>query len=177
MSICSSNGFSVRLKLFLESIETVERERKILLFSSGAHEPHGDGLIIYLYQTKNVSYFEFGLKEFNDEEFANYWQIEADLEAQRWIDVVVAIGKRETAKHHQMKIFFDGRFYRETQSENFTEIFVFQYDQVQPKNVLIYGNQSTFVKLDQIFYYETILTAPQIAQGSNRKTFRTPREN
>ena len=167
LSLCSNHGWSLRFKLYLNSFHVLDRERKYLLFSTGAHEPHGDGLIIYLYQSKNNSYLEFGLKEFSDDQFAHYWEIEADLEVNKWIDVVTNIEKATSSnrKQHQMTIFFDGRLYRRTQADNYTELFVFNYDQLHPRIVTTYGNTSGLAKFDEILYYERPLSEKEISDS------------
>jgi hypothetical protein len=137
------------------------------LFSTGAHEPHGDGMLIYLYHSKNTSYLEFGLKEFRNDQFAYYWQIEVDLEINKWIDVVTLIEEHSSAigKHHRMTLFFDGYLYRETQVENYTEVFIFKYEQIHSKSAVIYGNDSGLALFDNVKYYERILTDEEIADG------------
>jgi hypothetical protein len=168
LALCSSHGWSLRFQLRLNSFLSVERERKSLLFSTGAHEPHGDGILIYLYQTKNDSYLEFGLKEFRNDQFAYYWHIEADLELNKSIEVVTNVEQRTTAngKHHQMTIFFDGRLYRETQLENYTEVFVFKYEHLYPKSVIVYGHQPGLAIFNEIIYYERLLSEDEIANSS-----------
>ncbi|CAF3946958.1 unnamed protein product [Adineta steineri] len=165
LSTCSSHGWSLRFKLHLNSFKIVDRERKYLLFSTGAHEPHGDGMSIYLYQSKNTSYLEFGLKEFRNDQFAYFWQVEADLEVNKWIDVVTTIEQRTSpfGKHHQMTIFFDGYLYKETHVENYTEVFAFKYSELHPKTTVVYGNDTGLVKFDEIMYYEKILSEEEIA--------------
>jgi hypothetical protein len=167
LSICSTDGWSLRFKFRLNKFNILDRERKYLLFSTGAHEPHGDGILIYLYQSKNTSYLEFGLKEFRNDQFAYYWQIEADLEINKTIDIVTTIQQRTTSsgQYDQMNIFFDGYLYKETQVENYTEIFIFQYDQIHPKSTVIYGNDSGLAVFEDITYYERILTDDEIADG------------
>jgi hypothetical protein len=169
LSICSTHGWSLRFKFRLNQLNIFDRERKYLLFSTGAHEPHGDGILIYLYQSKNTSYLEFGLKEFHNDQFAYYWQIEADLEVNKSIDIVTTIQEHVTSigQHHQMTIFFDGYLYKETQVENYTELFIFQYNQIHPKSAVIYGNDSGLAVFDEITYYERILTEEEIADGLN----------
>ena len=124
-------------------------------------------MLIYLYQSKNTSYLEFGLKEFRDDQFAYYWQLEADLEVSKWVDVVTVIQQQDTAsgRRHRMSIFFDGRLYRETQMENYTEVFVFKYDQLHPRATIIYGNDSGLVMFDEMIYYERVLSQDEIANG------------
>jgi len=165
--MCSSHGWSLRFKLRLNSLNIIDRERKYLLFSTGAHEPHGDGILIYLYQSKNTSYLEFGLKEFRNDQFAYYWHIEADLDVNKWIDVVTTIEQHITSvgQHHQMTIYFDGHIYKETQVENYTEVFVFKYDQLHPKIAVIYGNDTGLVMFDEIVYYERILSEEEITDS------------
>jgi len=167
LGICSTHGWSLRLKLRLNSFTILDRERKYLLFSTGAHEPHGDGILIYLYQSKNTSYLEFGLKEFRNDQFAYYWQIEVDLEINNWIDIVITVEEYSTTigKHHRMTIFCDGYLYKETQIENYTEVFIFKYDQIHSKSAVIYGNDSGLAIFDDIIYYERILTEEEIANG------------
>ncbi|CAF1487008.1 unnamed protein product [Rotaria magnacalcarata] len=168
LSICSSPGWSLRFNIRLNPFSIIDRERKSLLFSTGAHEPHGDGILIYLYQSKNTSYLEFGLKEFRNDEFAYYWQIEADLEVNKWIDVVTTIEEHATANghHNQMTIFFDGELYKKTQVENYTEVFVFKYDNLHPKVAVIYGNDTGLVTFDEILYYERVLSEEEITNVS-----------
>lgn len=170
LAICASHGWSLRFKLRLNRFQVVDRERKSLLFSTGAHEPHGDGMLVYLYQSKNTSYLEFGLKEFRNDQFAFYRQIEADLEVDKWVDVVTNIEQRQTSngKHHQMTIFFDGRIYRETQLDNYTEVFVFKYDHLHPKAAIIFANDTDLATFDEMIYYERPLTEEEIA---DRKCF------
>jgi hypothetical protein len=148
-------------------LKIFDRERKYLLFSTGAHEPHGDGMLIYLYQSKNTSYLEFGLKEFRNDQFAYYWQIEIDLEINKLIDIVTTIEEHSTiiGKHNRMTIFFDGYLYKETQFENYTEVFIFRYDEIHSKSAVIYGNDSGLAIFDDITYYERILTDEEIADG------------
>lgn len=168
LAMCSSHGWSLHFKLQLIPFDTVDREKKSLLFTTGAHEPHGDGMLIYLYQSKNTSYLEFGLKEFHNDQFAYYWQIEADLEVNRWVDVVTNVEQQSTSsgEHHQLTVFFDGRIYRETQVENFTEVFIFKYDQLHPKTSIIYGNDSGLVMFDEMMYYERPLAEEEISESS-----------
>lgn len=168
LAICSSHGWSLRFKFQLNPFTVVDRERKYLLFSTGAHEPHGDGMLIYLYQSKNTSYLEFGLKEFRNDQFAYYWQVEVDLEINRWIDVVTTIQEHVTAvgQHHQMTLFFDGQMYKETQVENYTEVFVFKYDQIHPKEAVVYRNDTGLAMFDEIVYYERVLSAEEIKDSS-----------
>lgn len=168
LSLCSSHGWSLRFKMRLNPFSIVDRERKYLLFSTGAHEPHGDGMLIYLYQSKNTSYLEFGLKQFRNDEFAYYWRIEADLEVNKWIDVVTTIEDRaaSTKQHYQMTIFFDGHIYRQTQLENYTEMFIFKYDSLHPKSAVVYGNDTGLALFDEIAYYERILSDEEIANGT-----------
>ncbi|CAF1143554.1 unnamed protein product [Rotaria sordida] len=180
LSMCSSDGWSLRFKLHLNPFTIIDRERKHLLFSTGAHEPHGDGILIYLYQSKNTSYLEFGLKEFRNDEFAYYWQIEVDLNINKWIDVVTTIKQDTTSigQHHQMTIFFDGHIYKETQVENYTEVFVFKYDNLHPKVAVIYGNDTGLAIFDEIVYYERILTEKEIANvDSDRVSMGCLKEN
>lgn len=167
LTVCSSHGWSLRFKLRLNPFQMVERERESLLFSTGAHEPHGDGMSIYLHQSKNNTYLEFGLKEFRNDQFAYFWQTEADLEANTWIDVVTTVAQRVTpfGRHHQMTIYFDGHFYKETQMENYTEVFAFKYTELHPKVAMIYGNETDLAKFDEITYYERVLTDEEIANG------------
>lgn len=126
-------------------------------------------MLIYLYQSKNTSYLEFGLKEFRNDQFAYYWQIEVDLEINKWIDVVTIIEEYSSTigKHHRMIIYFDGYLYRETQVENYTEVFIFKYEQIHSKSAVIYGNDSGLVLFDDIKYYERILNDEEIANGWN----------
>ncbi|CAF3562273.1 unnamed protein product [Rotaria sp. Silwood1] len=168
LSICSTHGWSLRFKLRLNPFHTRDREHKYLLFSTGAHETHGDGILIYLYQLNNIAYLEFGLKEFRDDQFAYYWQIEVDLEIDKWIDVVTIIEQHMTSfnKHYQMKVFFDGYLYKETEIENYKEIFIFKYDQIHSKSTIIYGNYSGVAMIDDMLYYERILTDEEIANVS-----------
>ena len=167
LTMCSSHGWSLRFKLRLNAFRILDRERKYLLFSTGAHEPHGDGMIIYLYQSKNTSYLEFGLKEFRSDQFAFYWQIEADLEINKWIEVVATVDEQTTSigRHHQMNLYFDGYLYRQTQAENYTELFIFEYNHIHSKAAVIYGNDSGLALFDEIKYYERILTPEEIANG------------
>ena len=169
LSICSNHGWSLRLQLRLNPFKILDRERKYLLFSTGAHEPYGDGMLIYLYHSKNTSYLEFGLKEFRNDQFAYYWQVEIDLEINQWIDVVTTIEQHHSTigKHHQMTLFFDGYQYKHTQIENYTEVFVFKYDQIHPTSALVYGNDSALALFDNVTYYERILTDEEIANGEN----------
>lgn len=157
----------MRFKLHLNSFIQTDRERKYLLFSTGAHEPHGDGMLIYLYQSKNTSYLEFGLKEFRNDQFAYYWQVEVDLEVNKWVDVVTTIEQNETpiGQHHQMTLFFDGNIYKQSQVENYTEVFVFKYEGLHPKVAMIYGNDSGLAIFDEIVYYERILSEEEILAG------------
>ena len=173
LAICATHGWSLRFKLRLNSFQVVDRERKSLLFSTGAHEPHGDGILIHLYQSKNTSYLEFGLKEFRNDQFAYYWQIEADLEVNKWIDVVTNIEQHQTSngQNHRLTIFFDGRLYRETQMDNYTELFVFKYDHLHPKAALIYANQSSLATFDEMVYYERPLTDEEVANSERREAF------
>ncbi|CAF4701930.1 unnamed protein product [Rotaria sp. Silwood1] len=168
LSICSTHGWSLRFKLRLNPFHTRDREHKYLLFSTGAHETHGDGILIYLYQLNNIAYLEFGLKQFRDDQFAYYWQIEVDLEIDKWIDVVTIIKQHMTSfnKHYQMKVFFDGYLYKETEIENYKEIFIFKYDQIHSKSTIIYGNYSGVAMIDDMLYYERILTDEEIANVS-----------
>lgn len=168
LKICSSTGWTLRFKLRLNSFRMAERERKFLLLSTGAHEPHGDGLAISLYQSKNTSYLEFGLKEFRNDQFAYYWQIEVDLEMGQWIDVVTMVKKQPTnnSRHHQMSLFFDGFLYKETQVENYTELFIFEYENIHSKFVTIYGNDSGLVQFRDLTYYERLLTTEEISNGN-----------
>lgn len=167
LAACSAHGWSLRFKLFINPFLIIDRERKSLLFSTGAHEPHGDGILIYIYQSKNTSYLEFGLKEFRNDEFAYYWQMEVDLEVNKWVDVVATIKERSTdnGKHNQMTLYFDGRIYKSTQLENYTEVFVFNYDNLHPKIAVIYGNDTGLVRFDEILYYERVLSTEEIASG------------
>ena len=167
LSECSKHGWSLRFKLYLNPFQIVDRERKLLVFSTGAHEPHGDGMSIYLYQSKNTSYLEFGLKEFRNDQFAYFWQVDADLEVSKWIDVVTIVDQRVTnfGQHHQMSIFFDGHFYKETQMENYTEVFAFKYAELHPKIVTIYGNNTGLMKFDEFVYYERVLSEEEITAG------------
>ena len=170
--MCSSNGWSLRFKLRLNPFKILDREHKYLLFSTGAHEPHGDGLMIYLSQSKNTSYLEFGLKEFRNDQFAYYWQIEVDLEINKWIDVVATIKEQRTSigRHNLMTLFFDGHLYRETQVENYTEIFIFKYNDIPSKEAVIYGNDTGLAAFDEILYYDRILTAEEIANGETGRS-------
>ena len=170
------------MKLHLNSLVLADRERKYLLFSTGAHEPHGDGMLIYLYQSKNTSYLEFGLKEFRNDQFAYYWQVEVDLEVNKWVDVVTTIEKHETSigEHHQMTLFFDGNIYKQSQVENYTEVFVFKYEGLHPKVAMVYGNDSGLAMFDEIVYYERILSEEEILNGmyeNNRTDERNDRWN
>ena len=167
LAVCASHGWSIRFKLHLNELHVGDRERKYLLFSTGAHEPHGDGMLIYLYQSKNTSYLEFGLKEFRNDQFAYYWQLEADLEVNKWVDVVTTIREQDTptGRRHRMSIFFDGRLYRETQMDNYTELFVFKYEQLYPRTTIIYGNDSGLVMFDEMIYYERVLSHDEVANG------------
>lgn len=167
MSMCASTGWSVRFKLYLNPFKILDREYKYLLFSTGAHEPHGDGLLIYLFQSKNTSYLEFGLKEFRNDQFAYYWQIEVDLEISKWIDVVATVKEQRTSigQHNLMTLFFDGHLYRETQVENYTETFIFEYDHIHSKSAVIYGNDTGLAMFDKILYYERVLTEEEIGNG------------
>jgi hypothetical protein len=124
-------------------------------------------MLIYLYQSKNNSYLEFGLKEFRDDQFAYYWQVEVDLEVNKWIDVVTTIEEHATTvgQHHQMTIFFDGHIYKETQVENYTEVFVFKYDGLHPKVAVVYGNDTGLAIFDEIIYYERTLSEEEIADS------------
>lgn len=168
--MCSETGWSLRFKLRLNPFQILDRERKFLLFSTGAHEPHGDGMAISLYQSKNTSYLEFGLKEFRNDQFAYYWQVEVDLEVRHWIDVVTTIKKQQAniGRHHQMSIFFDGYLYRETQIENYTELFIFEYENIHSKMMTIYGNDSGLVQFRDMTYYERVLTTDEIADGKGK---------
>ncbi|CAF0835622.1 unnamed protein product [Adineta ricciae] len=168
LSECSQHGWSLRFKLYLNPFQIVDRERKLLVFSTGAHEPHGDGMSIYLYQSKNTSYLEFGLREFRNDQFAYFWQVDADLEVSKWIDVVAIVDQRVTAfgQHHQMSIFFDGHFYKETQMENYTEVFAFKYAELHPKVVTVYGNDTGLMKFDEFVYYERVLSGEEITNVS-----------
>ena len=165
--MCSETGWSLRFKLRLNPFQILDRERKFLLFSTGAHEPHGDGMAIFLYQSKNTSYLEFGLKEFRNDQFAYYWQVEVDLEVRHWIDVVTTVKKQQTniGRHHQMSLFFDGYLYKETQIENYTELFIFEYENIHSKVMTIYGNDSGLVQFRDMTYYERVLTTDEIANG------------
>jgi len=168
LSICSTNGWSLKFRFRLNQLTAVDRERRFLLFSTGAHEPFGDGMLIYLHQSKNTSYLEFGLKEFRNDQFAYYWQIEVELEINRWIDAVTTIQEHvtKTGKHHRMALYFDGFPYKETQVENYTEVFVFKYSQVHPRSAVIYGTGSGIALFDKIVYYERVLTDEEISEGS-----------
>ncbi|CAF0748743.1 unnamed protein product [Adineta steineri] len=168
LSKCSKHGWSLRFQLKLNPINTFERERKYLLFSSGAHEPHSDGILIYLYQSKNTSYLDIGLKEFHNDQIAFYWQIEADLEINKSIDVVINIENHATAigQHHQMTIFFDGYLYKQTEVEKYTELYVFKYEKLHSTSITIYGNDSGVARFDNMIYYERILTDEEIANVS-----------
>jgi len=64
-----------------------------------------------------------------------------------------------------MTIFFDGYLYKETQVENYTEVFIFRYDEIHSKSAVIYGNDSGLAIFDDITYYERILTDEEIADG------------
>lgn len=167
LSACSSHGWSLRFKLQLNPFTITDRERKYLLFSTGAHEPHGDGMLIYLFQSKNTSYLEFGLKEFRNDQFAYYWQVEVDLEVNKSVDVVTTIEQHVTGigQHHQMTLFFDGNIYKETQVENYTEVFVFKYEGLHPKVAKIYGNDTGLATFDEIIYYERILSEEEISNS------------
>jgi hypothetical protein len=167
LAACSAHGWSLRFKLYMNSLVPIDRERKHMLFSTGVHEPHGDGMIISLYQSKNTSYLEFGLKEFRSDQFAYYWQIEVDLEINQWVDVVTIVEQRQTSigQHYQMTLYFDGFLYKETQAENYTEVFIFQYDEIHSKSVVVYGNDTGLVMFDNILYYERVLTDEEIANG------------
>lgn len=171
LPICSSHGWSLRLKLRLNPFHTYDRERKYLLFSTGAHEIYGDGLLIYLYQSKKLAYLEFDLKEFPnyDDELAFYWQIEADVETNKWVEITITIAQNmiSSGQHYQMKVFFDGYLYKETEIGNYKEIFIFKYNQIHPKSTMIYGNTSGVAMIDNIIYYERILSDEEIANGSN----------
>ncbi|CAF4402568.1 unnamed protein product [Rotaria socialis] len=168
LAICSSHGWSLKLQLRLNEFQSRSREHKYLLFSTGAHESHGDGMLIYLYQLKDVAYLEFGLKEFVDDQFAFYWQIEADLEINKWVEIIITVEKHTTSsgQHFQMKIFFDGYLYKETEIENYKEISIFRYKQIHPKATVIYGNNSGLAMIDNIIYYERILSDEDIANVS-----------
>lgn len=166
---CSTQGWSLRFKLRLNPFRTRDREHQYLLFSTGAHESHGDGILIYLYHLKDIAYLEFGLKEFVDDQFAFYWEIEADLEINKWIDIVVVVEQQPSAAghHYQMKIYFDGYLYKETEIENYKEISIFKYNQIHPKSAVIYGNYSGLANIDDVTYYERILSDEYIANGKN----------
>ncbi|CAF1009611.1 unnamed protein product [Didymodactylos carnosus] len=157
-------GWSLRMKLKLNQFPIVDKERKYLLLSTGAHEPHGDGLLVQLYQSKNTSYLEFGIKEFRNDQFGYYWQLEADLETNQWIDVVIVVSMSES-NNHRLNVHFDGYLYRETQVENYTELFVFKYN-IHPTVVQVYANNSGLAIFDQIQYYERILSPNEIADVS-----------
>jgi hypothetical protein len=169
LSFCSSDGWSLRFKLRLNSINGFNREPKYLLFSTGAHEPHNDGILIYLYQTKDTTYMEFGLKEFQNDQFAFYWQVEVDLEVNKWIDIVITIGKQipSIGQHHQMTMFFDGYLYKQTEVEKYTELVIFKYDKIHSNSVIIYGNDSGVATFRNMTYYERILTEEEIADSLN----------
>jgi hypothetical protein len=64
-----------------------------------------------------------------------------------------------------MKIFFDGHIYKETQMENYTEVFAFKYNELHPKASVIYGNDRGLVMFNDIIYYERILSEEEIADG------------
>jgi hypothetical protein len=49
--------------------------------------------------------------------------------------------------------------------ENYTEVFVFKYEQLHPKVTLVYGNDKELAIFDEIVYYERILSEEEIADG------------
>ncbi|UJR29011.1 hypothetical protein I4U23_010229 [Adineta vaga] len=165
LSTCSTHGWSLRFKLRLNPSNSYDREHKYLLFSTGAHEPYSDGMLIYLYQSKNASYLEFGLKEFHNDQIAFYWQIEVDLELNRWIDIATTIqlASKASNQHHQMTIYFDGYLYKKTDMEKYTELFIFKYDKIHSKSAIIYGNDTEVAMFKEIVYYERILMDIEIA--------------
>ena len=124
-------------------------------------------MVIYLYQSKNTSYLDFGLKEFHNDQIAFYWQVEVDLEINKWIDIVIIIQEQTTTtgQHHQMTIYFDGHLYKQTDIDKYTELFVFKYDRLHSKTVVIYGNDSGVAVFKDVTYYERILTPEEIANG------------
>ncbi|CAF1258342.1 unnamed protein product [Adineta steineri] len=168
LSKCSKHDWSLIFQLELNPINIFERERKYLLFSGGAHEPHSDGILIYLYQSKNTSYLDIDFKEFHNDQIAFYWQIEADLEINKSIDVVITIENHATSigQHHQMTIFFDGYLYKQTEVEKYTELYVFKYEKLHSTSITIYGNDSGVARFDNMIYYERILTDEEIANES-----------
>ena len=172
LKFCASHGWTLRFQLLLNPFDIVDRERKSLLLSTGAHEPHSDGILIYLYQSKNISHLEFGLKEFRNDEFAYYWQVEVDIELGQWIDVVLKIEQKKSSigEHQMMSLYFDGHFYKETPGENYTELSIFEYEHIYPKSTLIYGNDSGLVIFRDLILYERILTDEEIANGMNIKS-------
>ncbi|CAF0958355.1 unnamed protein product [Adineta ricciae] len=165
LSTCSIHGWSLRFKIRLNSLNSFDRERKYLLFSTGAHEPYSDGMLIHLYQSKNTSYLEFGLKEFHNDHVAFYWQVEADFELNRWVDVVtiIQLASKNSTEHHQMSIYVDGYLYRKTELEKYTELFVFKYDKIHAHSAIIYGNDTEVASFKEIIYYERVLLDVEIA--------------
>ena len=70
-------------------------------------------------------------------------------------------------QHHQMTLFFDGNLYKETQVENYTEVFVFKYEGLHPKVAMVYGNDTGLAIFDDIVYYERVLPGEEIAEGKH----------
>ena len=144
-------------------------ERQYLLFSSGAHEAYGDGIVMNLVRSKPNFYLEFGLKEHHADQVSYYWHMDIDLEMNQWIDMVTTIEKYDTGQveHHILTVYLDGHLYKMTVVEDFIESSVFKYEHLHPKVTTVYGNDTGLSRFEHIMYYERVLTAEEIADGDS----------
>ena len=167
---CSSTGWSLRFKMRLNSITINEKDHQNLLFSTGGDQAYGDGIVIYLIQSKPYPYLQFTLKEYHTDQISYNWQMEIDLEMNQWIDLVTTIEK-DLGEHYVLTVYVDGYRYDQTILENLIEGSTFKYKEIYPRIVTIYGNESGLCTFDQILYYERLLTDDEISQGNQSYSF------
>lgn len=166
---CSSSGWSLRFKMQLHSMIINDKSDQYLLFSTGADQSYGDGIGINFIQSKPYSYLQFFLKQFYTDQISYRWNLEIDLQINRWIDLVITVQQISShfGKSFLGTIYIDGYRYNQTIIEQFIEGSTFKYQQIYPRFVTIYANQSGLCSFDQILYYERLLTHEDISQGNS----------
>lgn len=166
---CSTTGWSLRFQMRLNSMTIKEKNRQILLFSTGGHEAYGDGIFINLIPSKPRPYLELNLKEYYKGQISYNWLLEMDFEMNQWIDLVTTVKKipSDIGEHHLLTVYLDGYLYQQTILDNLTEGSIFRYKELYPRVVTIYANQSGLCSFEQILYYERVLTDEEISQGNS----------
>jgi hypothetical protein len=169
---CSLNGWSLRFKMRIGAMTFGNQERQQILFSSGAHEAYGDGIVMNLVRSKPNFYLELSLKEYHADQVSYYWHLEIDLEMNQWVDMVITIKKHDThlGSHHILTVYLDGYLYNETMVENYIESSIFKYEQLYPKVALVYKNDTGLRIFEEIIYYERVLTEEEILRDVPTET-------